>query len=142
MQLNQSLINKLKLDYPKYNFVNGKRFSWSSKTKTITYCQREMNSAWLILHEIAHAQLNHDSYSANINLLKCESEAWHYAKSNLQNRYQILIDDNFIQDCLDSYREWMHTISACPNCDQTGIQTKKNTYSCINCRYSWASDSS
>ncbi|MGD8374094.1 MAG: hypothetical protein PVI21_04575 [Candidatus Woesebacteria bacterium] len=142
MQLNKLLLDKLAKDYPNFVFIEGKSFKWSPKTKTITFCSTEPNSAWLILHEIAHALLGHDSFSANINLVKCESAAWHYAKNKLQNNYKISISDDYIQDCLDTYRDWLHSKSLCPACGQTGIQTKKNTYSCINCRYSWLIDES
>lgn len=142
MQLSKKLLANISQDFSDYNFAAGDIFKWSPTTKTITYRLAEKNSAWLILHEIAHAELSHNNYNADINLLRYESAAWDYAKRNLQNKYSINICDNFVQDCLDTYRDWLHSRSICPACKQTGIQTKKNTYSCLNCRYSWFADKS
>ena len=47
------------------------------------------------------------------------------------------IDTNTVESTLDSYRDWLHARSTCPNCQATGLQIKKQTYSCPACRHTW-----
>lgn len=132
------LVKELKRDNPEVTFASGHDFMWSPDERTIHYGKLSTKNATAsLLHETAHALLGHLSFDQDIELLAKEAEAWDYAKTILAPRYNVLISDAHVSEQLDSYRDWMHLRSLCPNCSQTGIQTKTNRYSCINCSGSW-----
>lgn len=107
------------------------------------------------LHELGHAICGHKDYTTHVKRLKIESEAWQTAKTVLKKYYnkaktlqenpkttatgnklmEILPkwDDNYMEDCLDSYRDWLHTKSKCKKCGQTRYQTKDGEYHCPFC---------
>lgn len=120
-----------------YTFRPGETFMWSPDKSTIFYRSVEqMEDIWSLLHEIAHAELKHATFGLDIELVKHEAQAWKYATTVLAPRFNLVIDDEYVQGHLDTYREWMFARSVCPSCGHTGLQTQ-NTYSCINCRCSW-----
>jgi len=134
----RTVFKKLLQDFNAYSFRADKGFSWSSDSATIAYKQpTAFTDIWLLLHEIAHAELGHRHYHYDIDLTRMEAEAWDYAKKSIAPHYKLIIDGDFIEDTLDTYRLWLHARSTCPRCTQTGAQATKNTYSCINCRCSW-----
>lgn len=94
-------------------------------------------ATWSLLHETGHALLGHTSYVADIELLKLEVAAWDRAKQ-LAKELGTSIDENHIQDCLDTYRDWLDKRSICPNCGTKSIQTDKGSkYRCFNCHTTW-----
>lgn len=123
--------------FPAYTFKPGE-FKWSPTSQTIFYKPpRTLEDLWSLLHELAHAELGHTTFGLDIELIQYEGEAWNCAAQLLAPRFGLDIDPNYIEDHLDTYRGWLFKRSLCPNCTQTGIQTTKNTYSCINCRCLW-----
>lgn len=123
-------------DFPAYTFSEGADFHWSPTQKTVFYPQlNSLQDIWSLLHEIAHGELAHSSYGLDIELVGMEVAAWEYA-TGLAANYGLKIDEDYLQDHLDTYRHWLHERSTCPECGQSGLQTK-NTYSCINCRCLW-----
>jgi hypothetical protein len=89
-----------------------------------------------VLHELAHAILDHSDYHGDFELLKLESDAWELA-AKIGQSYNILIDDEHIQNCLDTYRDWLHRRSACPSCGTHVLQQDSAQYHCFNCNTSW-----
>jgi hypothetical protein len=136
MQLT-ALSKQIFADFPQYAFIKSDDFHWSPAQKTVFYSQLEqIEDMWSLLHELAHGELGHHSYGLDIELVGLEVAAWEYATQHLANRYGLTVDENYLQDHLDTYRQWLHARSTCPNCGQNGLQTK-NTYSCLNCRCLW-----
>lgn len=131
-----SLIARLKSDFPAITFSSGEEFHWSSQKNTIYYPKNTSDSEAL-LHELAHAILKHTTYSKDIQLIEIERDAWEYAKQTLAKRYEIAINETSIQEALDTYRDWLHARSTCPNCQATGIQKKTNQYTCLACHTKW-----
>lgn len=132
-------INKLQLLLANIQFISDNKFCYSAKTKSISYNQKLLNTTtgqYALLHECGHAILNHHDYLSDFDLLKMEVLAWQVAQE-LANNFKMTINNNHIQDCLDSYRDWLHQRSICPNCHQNGYSTQKNRYNCLNCDYSW-----
>lgn len=125
-------------DYEEFKFKNGPQEHWSPKTQTITYNPEEPAEkfACAILHELAHALLAHNTYSSDFELLKLESEAWSLA-AQLGKKYDVPISEDHIQNCLDTYRDWLHRRSSCPRCGTHVLQKDSNSYQCYNCQASW-----
>lgn len=131
-----SLVKRLTTDFPDFRFVPSDDFHWSSEEKAIYYDQTSNDGASL-LHEVAHGILAHTDYSRDIELLQMERDAWGYASSTLSAKYELVIDDDTIQGAIDSYRNWLHARSTCPHCKATGLQTKKEYYTCLVCHRTW-----
>jgi hypothetical protein len=134
----KDFIARLSADYPNLHFKMGRQEHWSPKTQTITYNPDEPAEklSCALLHELAHALLNHTNYSSDFELLKLESEAWNLA-AQLGKKYSVLIDDDHIQNCLDTYRDWLHRRSTCPTCGIHTLQKDVKHYQCHNCQSTW-----
>lgn len=130
-----SLVKRLRADFRQFRFVQGDTFLWSHSDNTIYYEPGESDGS-LLLHELAHAILGHADYKRDIELLSMERMAWDKVKE-LAPAYNIAIDDDFIQDNLDTYRDWLHARSTCPNCRATGLQIKKQVFNCPACQNEW-----
>ena len=124
---------------PDIQFSPGDRFAWSPSERKITYTtdQMEAEGRWALLHETGHAMLGHLNYRSDIELLKMEVAAWDKAKE-LAKALNLKIDEEHIQQCLDSYRDWLHRRSTCPSCGTNTLQSDKNAmYACFNCHSKW-----
>lgn len=137
MQSINWLLDHLKKDYPQFSFVSADEFWWSSTKQTIYFDPNVDHCQAFTLHELSHAILGHEGYQYDIDLIKLERDAWHYAKDTLTPLYDIGVDENVIQDNLDSYRTWLHARSTCPECQATGLQTKSQYYRCLACSSTW-----
>jgi len=131
----RSLLPKLVADYPAFTFTPGNRFAWSPDQATVYYDATDDNPA-LFLHELSHGILGHHDYSQDVELVAMESHAWDKALE-LAKTYGVTITDETVQDNLDTYRDWLHARSTCPNCEATGYQSGKHSYSCVACTHTW-----
>lgn len=134
----EKLLKELAHDYPAVQFVASRTFYWSPATNQVYYSSRAAgDGSWSVLHELAHALLGHSSYAHDIELLQLEVAAWEKAKQ-LGGRYNIAIDSDHIEDCLDSYRDWLYKRSICPSCGAKSIQQDGvPRYQCFNCHNVW-----
>jgi len=134
----KDLLKKLQKDFPDITFVSGEKFYWSPKDQTVYYDQSKKDDAavWALIHELCHGVLGHKTYKTDFELLKLEVSAWDKAKEVATN-YKIAIDEDHVQDCLDTYRDWLHARSKCPACGEHGLQDNKGKYECINCHATW-----
>lgn len=133
------LLPKLQEAFPGLSFAPGTVFSWSPKDQTVIYVKdasESTNPEWSLLHEVGHALLEHQSYASDFELVKLEAAAWEKA-TKLARDYGISIDTEHIQDCLDTYRDWLHKRSTCPACNTTSLQRNMTTYCCYNCNTEW-----
>jgi len=130
-------LNQIIQDFPQFSFVTADAFRWSAETQTIHYDPTAPDIQSFLLHELGHAILQHESYAKDIDLLRLERDAWQYATSQLAPRYSGTIDTDLIEDNLDTYREWLHARSLCPDCHMTGIQTNTGHYRCVACGSRW-----
>ncbi len=137
MPATSSLSKKLARSHPHITFTQGEQARWSPTTSTVFYNPNETHADWILLHETAHAILGHQEYTLDIELLKLERAAWHYATTTLAPQYDILIDTEFIETHLDTYRDWLHTKSTCPHCQSNGIEQTKQRYLCVHCGGTW-----
>ncbi len=135
----KQLLRKLQKDFPRLTFEEGSVFSWSPKTQAVIYpadLGEEANPIWSLLHEVGHALLEHQTYASDFELVRLEAAAWDKAVP-LAQQYGYQIDPDHIQDCLDTYRDWLHQRSACPTCKTTCLQRNMTIYCCYNCNTEW-----
>lgn len=133
-----ALVDRLRVVLPHLKFQQSGNFYWSPREQTVFYRPVETpQDASILLHEVAHAALSHCDFTSDIALLKRESEAWQYAKNVLAPRYSLVIDEETVEGHLDTYRDWLHARSRCPECAHTGLQTGEYGYECVNCNCSW-----
>lgn len=133
------LLERLQTDHPQITFVQGDSFFWSPQNQSVTYApgstQPEI-ATWSLLHEVSHGILGHKNYFSDFELMQLEVAAWQHARK-LSKKYDIKIDTEHIQDCLDTYRDWLHMRATCPTCNTVSAQKDPNTYQCFNCQTSW-----
>lgn len=134
----RDFVEQIAKDYPQFKFKPGPQEHWSPRTKTITYSESEplAELRYGLLHELAHALLGHNSYNSDFELLRLESEAWEMAVK-IGKKYKIRLDPDHIQDCLDTYRDWLHRRSKCPACGMHVLQDSPSSYKCFNCGTGW-----
>ncbi len=139
----EKMLERLRKDYPHLQYTEGDSFCWSPQSKQIFYTpEHSQVGAWAILHETAHALLDHTKYCLDFELLQMEVAAWDTAKK-IAKTYDIAIDEDHIQDCLDSYRDWLYKRSICPSCGNKSVQLDNEArYQCFNCRSTWSVASS
>jgi hypothetical protein len=135
----QQLLNRIAADYPEIGFAEGKSFYWSPAKRHIIYRRDAAGTVatFSLLHELGHALLNHKRYTLDFELLQLEVAAWEEAK-RIAPTYGINIDEDHIQDCLDSYRDWLYRRSICPTCTTKALQQDNEPlYRCFNCHTTW-----
>lgn len=137
MPTTSSLVAKLSHDFPNVSFVKDDLSRWSAVESTVYYNLTEPHVDWIILHELSHACLKHTQYTRDIALLAMERDAWQHAADALAPRYGITIDEDFIEDHLDTYRDWLHAKSTCPACTQNGMEYARKRYRCLACGHEW-----
>lgn len=125
------LLEKLKSDYPELRFVKGRKFAFRPP-RTIVLGPQEASEDLLILHEVSHALCGHKDFKMDVERLKMETEAWEKARE-LALEYGIEVNEDLVQDELDTYRDWLHKKSRCPKCGLTRFQTPDGQYHCPKC---------
>lgn len=137
-----NVIQRIITDYPQFTFKISSRFRFHPP-KTIFLGPPEPNYTLLALHELGHALCKHKDYSTTIERLKIERAAWERAKTvyseyvkqapDLFPHPWSAADDEFVEDQLDTYRNWLHTQSKCPRCGLTRFQTPDGAFHCPHC---------
>jgi hypothetical protein len=133
------LIARLRGQFPALRFTPGQQFCWSPETGEIFYKAnaRGKQAAWSLLHETGHALLEHHGYKADFELLRLEAAAWERAHA-LAEDLSLQIDEDHVQDCLDTYRDWLYKRSICPSCTTKCLQQGDFVhYRCFNCHTVW-----
>lgn len=126
-------------DFPDITFKVSDEYFWSAKTNTIHYVPSRLHTiegVYRLIHEIGHAINQHKNYESGVQLLSLETEAWETA-TEIAKRYDITIDPNYVESCLDSYRDWLHARSSCPNCKTVSVEVNESEYKCFNCLQKW-----
>ncbi len=134
-----TIVTQLIKDFPSLSFLESDSFYWSPRKHAIHYAALDNEttvSKWSLLHEVGHALLEHQDYQTDFDLLLLEISAWEKAKELAKN-YNEKIDPDHIQDCLDTYRDWLYSRSTCPKCTNCSLQIDTHTYSCFNCNEVW-----
>ncbi len=122
-----------------FSFTPSDVFHWSPENNTIFYNSNDLkkNTGRLsLLHEIAHGLLTHSSYDYDLDLIRLESAAWEKTRSLASERKIDFIEEH-AQECLESYRSWLHRRATCPNCEQVTLEALPQHYACFNCHTQW-----
>lgn len=135
----QNLVKKLTKDYPELEIAAGERFQFTPPNQlfyaeTTEYSDDE--AQLLLLHELGHYLIGESDYSTDIELLEIEAKAWAKAHE-LCKDYSLEYDEDFAEDRLDSYRNYLHYASLCRNCQLAGHQDDHGNYHCPLCNASW-----
>lgn len=138
----KELISILQNNYPNIDFKAGDHFAWSSSANKITYLTQEGRNTEIklankLLHELAHAKLEHSDYKSDAQLLKIESSAWSLAK-DFCKEYGVKFNQEEQQEALVSYTHWASSRSQCPKCQKNGLQTAPTAFMCPNCTHKWS----
>lgn len=133
-----TLVTALKKSFPELELQADSTFFWSPADKQVHYDERNqsLEGAWSLLHETGHALLDHTTYFTDVELVNMEVAAWEEAK-RIAEHFSLEIDEDHVQDCLDSYRDWLYKRSLCPDCHLSGIQVDTKVYTCIFCHRRW-----
>ena len=132
-------LTQIKTQFPQFQFAPGQTFVWSPRSQTVFYQAEQLDSDYgqlALLHEVGHGLAGHKTYQLDIDLLNMEVEAWSQARA-LAARLGISIDDEHIDQCLETYRLWIYKRSLCPECESTSLQADARTYECFNCGARW-----
>lgn len=133
----EKLLIRLKRDHPQLTFHPSTSLCWSPESNKILYASNSPKTALAgLLHEVGHARLHHAGYTYDQELLQKEVDAWEEALL-LARHYNVPINHDHIQDCIDTYRDWAYKRSLCPMCNLTGLQMTETSFQCINCTHSW-----
>lgn len=130
------LIDVLEHDFPGLSILLSEKSYWDPQNRTIFINPSQLNPTWSLMHEIGHMKLNHTQYKFDVELVLLETQAWSESRK-ISPQYGINIDTEYIEDCLDSYRDWLHRRSLCPECGLNGIQDNSLAYNCLNCANKW-----
>ncbi len=135
-----ALVAQISSDYPHLEVVEGNQFAWHAQKQRLAYRttgRDTIKDIFSLLHELGHAVLDHIDYTYDIELLQLEVAAWEKARE-LSVRYATELDEDHIQDCLDTYRDWLHLRATCPTCFARSFQTSASSYRCFNCQTEWS----
>lgn len=134
----EKFVHRLRQEYGDITFEVADTFCWHSDSRKITYKITGKDSdIWSTLHELGHSLLDHTDYGSDSDLIQKELAAWDKAVQ-LARDFDIVIDQDHVEDCLDSYRDWAHRRSSCPVCSLQGIQKPSGSYYCLNCSHIWS----
>lgn len=128
---------RLAADYPQFAFVRDETDRWSPTAATVYYSGTDES---VLLHELAHALLGHTCFTQDVELIGMERAAWQYAKTVLAPRYAVGVTDSLVEDALDTYRDWLHLRSLCPDCELNGLQRLDGAYVCPFCARTWTAN--
>lgn len=134
-----SLLARIAADHPHLQFIESAHFSWHAGKKHVSFKKAGADvrhNMWALLHELGHALLGHTDYRHDIELVQLEVAAWDRARA-LAEHYGLAIEEDYIQDCLDTYRDWLHLRATCPTCFARSLQTSDRHYRCFNCQTEW-----
>jgi hypothetical protein len=133
-----TFVKQLAERFPELTFEPGDQFLWSPATSSVHYrATTNATDVWSLLHETSHGLLGHANFASDFELLSLESAAWARAEELAALLELEPIDREYIEDCLDTYRDWLHRRCTCPVCGQESLQTDPRAYRCLNCSQTW-----
>lgn len=134
-----TFVSDLTQRFPALKYEQGDTFYWSPSEGVVHYrSPREDADLWSLLHETSHGLLKHRDFSSDFELLSLEVAAWTKATQLARELGCEPIDQDYVEDCLDTYRDWLHKRCKCPSCGLEALQADERTYQCLNCLSVWS----
>ena len=132
----QAFVQKISEQYPNLRLKQGKKFTFRPP-RTIFYEEKgtglSLNEYKLsLLHELGHALLKHRNFPTDAERVKMERAAWERARE-LCTECSVDYEEEWVEEHLDTYRDWLHQKSLCPVCGLTRYQTMDGEYHCSFC---------
>lgn len=118
-------------DFPEVRFTKGPRFSFRPP-KTVVFADLNRGGELLLLHELGHFLTGRFDFRTEVERLKIEVMAWEKARE-LAAKYGVFVDEELIEEELDTYRDFLHQKSRCPDCGLTRFQTPDKVWHCPHC---------
>ncbi len=129
---NLAFLKELQENYPNFVFKPGHKFLFRPK-KTIYYIEANDNFRLLLLHELAHALLEHFSFDRSLERLEIERDAWEKTQK-LCVIYNIPFDEKLAESELNTYRDWVHQKTLCKTCGLTCLEVSSESLYCPFCQ--------
>ena len=126
------IITRLEADLPDLRFVFGRKFAFRAPRTIVVPDDFKESDSLLVLHEVGHALTGRFNFQTEAERLRIEVLAWGEARK-LAEKYGVFVDEDLIQGELDTYRNWLHQKSRCPNCGLTRFQTPDGAFHCPRC---------
>lgn len=123
------IVERLKADYPDLRFVTGRKFAFRPPRTVAMPKDFSEHDGLLLLHEVGHALTGLFDFNTEVERLKIEVTAWEKARE-LAPLYGVVVDEDLIETELDTYRDWLHQKSRCPDCGLTRFQTPDGVWHC------------
>ena len=126
--------------FNQYRFLPAGYFSYDAADDIINYDPirlKHPTGKVSLLHEISHCELGHFYYRYDMELLMMEIAAWHHTKK-LANEHCIELDAAYVQECIESYDNWVSKRGCCPECDNFCLESHENQFSCFVCGTRWS----
>lgn len=135
-EVEAAAVRRLMAHYPEVRWAEASRFSFRPP-RMVRLGRAQPHYAMLAAHEVGHCLMGHRDFRTEVGRLRMESEAWERAHAvwselRLEERGAIW-DEEFVEDQLDTYREWLHSKSLCPRCGQVRFQTVDGAFHCLFC---------
>lgn len=132
--LPNKLLAQLETDFPDIKIVQTEVFYWNPYEKEVGYAS---GNPLLLLHELAHAQLGHQEYQWDMELLEMEWAAWQLVEDDLAPRYNLDFNKRLMSQKMRTYQDWYLERAKCPDCQAFGFQGSDSKYICRQCGKSW-----
>lgn len=125
--------------YPEQRFLPSGYFAYDASEDVINYDPGQLgrtDGKLALLHEISHALLGHFHYRFDFELFAMEMDAWNMTKA-LARKHKVKINQSYIDECMDSYDQWLTKRGTCPKCNEFNIQNQPNRFCCHRCQTAW-----
>jgi hypothetical protein len=125
--------------YPEQKFLPAGYFAYDASDDVINYdpvMLKTIDGKLALLHEICHAVLGHFHYRFDFELFAMEMDAWNLTRK-LASKHQLSINEAYINECMESYQEWLTKRGTCPKCDEFNMQSVPNQFKCYRCHTRW-----
>ena len=125
--------------YSQHTFLPAAHFSYDAADEVINYFPQALktNSGKIaLLHEISHCELGHFHYVSDLQLYAMEIDAWLLTRK-LAKKFNIPVEEDYIDECIESYNQWIEKRGTCPRCSTFCAQKTEVEFECYNCLTCW-----
>lgn len=130
---NREFLGRVKGAYPQFCFKAGRKFMFRPR-RTIIYEEIAGEEfKLLLLHELGHATLGHFSFKTAVERLAKERDAWEKTRE-LAEGFGVEFDEEMAQGNLDTYREFLHQKTLCPECGLSTLEIGTEKLFCPGCQ--------